>query len=92
MAAVASQKVAPKKRLVICCDGTWNNSVSTDSPLTNVSKLSRYTDDIAADGMPQTVYYHTGIGSGTSIRSNFVDAAVGRGKWIDIILANRTLD
>ncbi|KAL9616599.1 MAG: hypothetical protein Q9160_008544 [Pyrenula sp. 1 TL-2023] len=69
----------PKKRLVICCDGTWNNSVSTDSTLTNVSRLSRCVQDVADDGVAQIVYYHAGIGSGTSRLSNSVDGATGRG-------------
>ncbi|KAF2466113.1 uncharacterized protein BDR25DRAFT_377820 [Lindgomyces ingoldianus] len=68
-----------KKRLVVCCDGTWNDSVSTDNPLTNVSRLSRCVEEIAEDGILQVVYYHTGVGSGTSKLSNSVDGATGRG-------------
>ena len=79
MVRPSSNTVQPKKRLVICCDGTWNNSVSSNNPLTNVSRISRCIEDVAADGVLQIVYYHTGIGSGTSRLSNSIDGAVGRG-------------
>ncbi|ORY19624.1 hypothetical protein BCR34DRAFT_471960 [Clohesyomyces aquaticus] len=69
----------PEKRLVVCCDGTWNDSVSTDSPLTNVSRFSRCVEAIGEDGILQIVYYHTGVGSGTSKLSNSIDGATGRG-------------
>lgn len=72
--------VQPKKRLVVCCDGTYNNSVSTDNPLTNVARLSRCIDDVDKDGTLQMSYYHTGIGSGTSKWANAADAATGRGR------------
>ena len=78
----------PKKRLVICCDGTYNNSVSTDNPLTNVPRLSRCIDEVADDGTLQITYYHAGIGSGTSHLANMADATTGRGRptvLIDIL-------
>src|ERR1700760_911242 len=68
-----------RKRLVVCCDGTWNDSVSTESPLTNVSRFSRCVKDVADDGIPQVVSYHIGVGSGTSWVTNKVDGATGRG-------------
>lgn len=71
---------ATKKRLIVCCDGTWNDSISGDSPLTNVSRISRLIQDTDNDGVPQIVYYHTGVGSGTSPLGNVVDGMSGRGK------------
>ena len=71
----------PKKRLVICCDGTSNNSISTDRPLTNVSRLSRCIDDVADNGGTlQVIYYHAGIGSGSSKYANVADAVTGNGR------------
>ncbi|KAK7192319.1 uncharacterized protein CC84DRAFT_1251437 [Paraphaeosphaeria sporulosa] len=67
------------KRLILCCDGTWNDSVSTNNPLTNVARFSRIIEERAADGVLQIVYYHTGVGAGTSKISNSIDGAVGRG-------------
>ena len=74
-----------KKRLIVCCDGTWNDSISSDSPLTNVSRISRLITDIDENSVPrvpQVVYYHTGVGSGTSPAGNVVDGMSGRGKRV----------
>ncbi|CZR67961.1 uncharacterized protein PAC_17860 [Phialocephala subalpina] len=68
-----------KKRLIVCCDGTWNDSISTDSPLTNVSRISRLIKDTSEGGIPQVVYYQNGVGSGTSKPGNVIDGMSGRG-------------
>ncbi|KEQ68180.1 hypothetical protein M436DRAFT_30098, partial [Aureobasidium namibiae CBS 147.97] len=68
-----------KKRIFVCCDGTWNDSISTDSPLTNVSRFARCVKEVAKDGTMQIVYYHTGIGTGTSKFASAIDGATGRG-------------
>ena len=56
---------APKKRLVLCCDGTWNkpdkNSDSVRVP-TNVAKLARGLLP-KADDTPQLLYYQRGVGT-----------------------------
>ncbi|MTJ49533.1 DUF2235 domain-containing protein [Dolichospermum sp. UHCC 0259] len=49
------------KRLVVCCDGTWQDL--TNVCPTNVVKLSEYVKPIANDGIPQIVFYGSGIGS-----------------------------
>ncbi|KAK6957090.1 hypothetical protein Daesc_002375 [Daldinia eschscholtzii] len=72
----------PKKRLFVCCDGTWNDAVSTDSPLTNVARLSRCIKAVSSENnnrVLQIVYYQTGIGRGTSRIGRGVDGATGRG-------------
>ncbi|KAH0434184.1 hypothetical protein CcaCcLH18_05508 [Colletotrichum camelliae] len=38
-----------KKRLFICCDGTWQNASSTISPLSNVAKLARAVTRLGED-------------------------------------------
>ncbi|KAK1486071.1 hypothetical protein CABS01_13288 [Colletotrichum abscissum] len=38
-----------KKRLFICCDGTWQNASGTMTPLTNVAKLARAVDRLGRD-------------------------------------------
>ena len=69
------------KRLIVCCDGTWKDSISSESPLTNVARISRLVTDIDERGrVPQVVYYHTGVGSGTSSLGNIIDGMSGRGK------------
>ncbi|KAL9046519.1 MAG: hypothetical protein Q9214_000660, partial [Letrouitia sp. 1 TL-2023] len=77
----------PKKRLVICCDGTWNNSLAKDDDLTNVSRLSRSIVDIGEDGTLQIVYYHFGIGNGTLKIGNVIDGATGRGIIANVLHA-----
>ncbi|RYP59692.1 hypothetical protein DL770_010154 [Monosporascus sp. CRB-9-2] len=73
----------PKKRLFVCCDGTWMDAVNTDYPLTNVARLSRCVKNVslAKDNthILQIVYYQTGIGRGTSRIARAVDGATGRG-------------
>ncbi|MEV8034942.1 DUF2235 domain-containing protein [Streptomyces sp. NPDC086182] len=49
------------KRLVICCDGTWNFA---DQPSrTNVAKVALSVLPGSVDGREQRVYYHSGVGT-----------------------------
>jgi hypothetical protein len=58
----------PKKRIIICCDGTWQSSSHGAQTIpSNVAKISRsiaswYIDD---NGLmaPQIVYYDAGVGT-----------------------------
>jgi uncharacterized protein (DUF2235 family) len=54
------------KRLVICCDGTWNTpdqmNGGTAAP-TNVVKVALAVAPVGADGREQRVYYHRGLGT-----------------------------
>lgn len=59
------------KRLIICCDGTWQKLENADA--SNVLKITqsiRATDD---QGMPQIVYYDQGIGT----NGDFIDQLGG---------------
>ena len=55
-----------EKRLVVCCDGTWNRpdqlSGGVVSP-TNVSKLALGVAREDSAGTPQLLYYHHGVGT-----------------------------
>jgi uncharacterized protein (DUF2235 family) len=61
----------PPRRLVLCLDGTWNNTASEarrrdgDTVLkpTNVLKLARAVLPQTGDGREQVVYYDIGVGS-----------------------------
>lgn len=66
------------KRIIVCCDGTWNNE-TFPTPLTNVSLLSRCILPFSGEGIPQVVLYQPGIGTGTSKLGNAVEGATGRG-------------
>ncbi|MFJ5775341.1 DUF2235 domain-containing protein [Streptomyces sp. NPDC093094] len=71
------------KRLVICCDGTWNFA---DQPSkSNVAKVALSVLPGSADGKEQRVYYHSGVGTrrwerlrggafGVGLSRNVIDA------------------
>jgi len=54
------------KRLVICCDGTWNTPTQSSdgkpSP-TNVFKASKAVREVDAQGVQQLAYYREGVGA-----------------------------
>jgi uncharacterized protein (DUF2235 family) len=70
------------KRIVICCDGTWNepdhNEQGKPCP-TNVVKLASLIPAMADDGTAQRVFYHNGIGSMASRTKRLIDGATGYG-------------
>lgn len=49
------------KRLIVCCDGTWNN-LDRECP-TNVVKIAQAIRPIASDGIPQLIFYEEGLGN-----------------------------
>jgi uncharacterized protein (DUF2235 family) len=54
------------KRLVVCCDGTWNTPDQVDGGRpcpTNVTKLARAVADRDDAGVEQRLCYHVGVGS-----------------------------
>ncbi|NEQ41472.1 MAG: DUF2235 domain-containing protein [Okeania sp. SIO3I5] len=53
------------KRLIVCCDGTWQ-SLEKDYP-TNVVKTVKSITPIDSQGIHQVVYYDEGIGSQSNI-------------------------
>ena len=61
------------KRLIVCCDGTWNTAdqaISGRLSPTNVTKLALSIADKDSAGVSQRVYYHSGVG--TSRRERLV--------------------
>jgi hypothetical protein len=73
----AGLKPNSRRRLVICCDGTWNWPESRHE--TNVVRLVRALKPVACDGIPQIAHYHEGVGTG-----NFLDRALGGGTGIGL--------
>lgn len=70
------------KRIVICCDGTWN-STEQKHP-TNVLHMARAIAPQSADGTPQVVFYDSGVGTeaGYGILGRLqkiISGATGRG-------------
>jgi len=67
-----SPQPAPR-RLVVCCDGTWNNADGGEAA-TNVVRMARCVKPTASNGAAQIVYYHPGVGTG-----NGLDRLIGGG-------------
>jgi len=72
-----------KKRIIICCDGTWSIPESLDNnSITNVVKMLRSIKPEDTDkAIPQIVYYNQGLGTGSDsskVRRLF-EAATGYG-------------
>ena len=65
----------PKKRIIICCDGTWqaSNHGLANVP-SNVAKISRaiatYERTESGQIIHQIVYYHAGVGTATNTVKN----------------------
>jgi uncharacterized protein (DUF2235 family) len=59
------------KRLVVCCDGTWNtpDGLNNGQPApTNVTKLALALSSRDAAGVEQRMFYHRGVGTRRSER------------------------
>ncbi|KAK3986191.1 hypothetical protein QBC44DRAFT_333796 [Cladorrhinum sp. PSN332] len=79
-----------RKRMVICCDGTWNNTNELGAgPPTNVSRLSGAVAHKCCSGMLQIVYYHPGAGTETSKTARVLGGAFGVGVGQDIVESYR---
>lgn len=75
------------KRLVICCDGTWN--LADQPSKTNVAKVALAVRRRSAVGTEQRVYYHSGVG--TNRRERLRGAAFGMGLSRNVLDAYRFL-
>ncbi|GJD04725.1 peptidoglycan binding domain-containing protein [Colletotrichum higginsianum] len=57
-----------RKRLIVCCDGTWMDSLGSkgSEPQSNVTRISRVLRRTCQDGTHQIIMYHAGVGSSES--------------------------
>ncbi|KAF2838110.1 hypothetical protein M501DRAFT_992982 [Patellaria atrata CBS 101060] len=69
--AISSEVKPQPKRIIICCDGTWQSAVSLDPSQGCPSNVARISRIIAKAGVDQSgkewqqvVYYDAGVGSG----------------------------
>ena len=76
------------KRLIVCCDGTWQK-LSNPCP-TNVVKIATPIKTLAKDKTPQIVFYNEGIGTGNKV-DKLLGGAFGKGIDQDIQDAYRFL-
>ncbi|KAI1473502.1 hypothetical protein K445DRAFT_299683 [Daldinia sp. EC12] len=80
-----------KKRIVVCCDGTWQNSdngyvkptssnpVPTLQVPSNVTRISRAFKRGCSNGTFQIVYYQSGVGSRSGVVDRILGGAFGIG-------------
>ncbi len=83
-----SSKNNSKKRWIICADGTWNEPEQTDHSMpcpTNVAKLAAAILPFDAQGIPQIIFYHAGVGERGSLGDHFFGGALGVGLSKNII-------
>lgn len=69
------------KRLVVCCDGTWNRSDQQKDGVACPTNVHRFAVRVAkqdANGVPQITSYHHGVGTGNII-DKYSGGAIGSG-------------
>ncbi len=69
------------KRLIVCCDGTWNDS-DLGTGFTNVARIGWAVAPI--DGrnganIPQICFYQSGVGTGVDLIDKLVGGGIGAG-------------
>lgn len=75
------------KRLIICCDGTWMDSLGKKGayePPSNVTRIARVLRRTCSDGTPQIINYMAGVGTGTGTLDHLTGGAFGMGLDQDI--------
>ncbi len=82
------------KRIVICCDGTWNTPDKMENGIacyTNVVRIAMAVKPISDDGINQLTFYNPGVGTSGSIFRRWFDGATGSGISDNILQAYRYL-
>ncbi|KAF1920851.1 hypothetical protein BDU57DRAFT_440200 [Ampelomyces quisqualis] len=72
------------KRLIVACDGTWNDSDdgTKNGKLaipSNVTRMSRAIKAVSQDGVQQIVNYHSGVGTEGTKLSRLIGGTTGKG-------------
>jgi hypothetical protein len=73
-----------RKRIIICCDGTWQSAVSGKKNIpSNVTRLCRALNSIGTDEKgkqwQQVVWYDSGIGTTSGALGQKIEGAIGQG-------------
>jgi hypothetical protein len=79
------------KRLIVCCDGTWNRADA--DTVTNIEKIARTieTDPARSGGVPQQVLYLAGVGTAGYRTDRLLGGAFGFGLFANVKTAYRWL-
>ncbi|MCH6256627.1 DUF2235 domain-containing protein [Puniceicoccaceae bacterium K14] len=75
------------KRIIVCCDGTWNDLEMRY--ITNVGRLAQSLEYVTADGVSQVLYYDNGIGADSKGLMKYIDGGLGKGMDANIAEAYR---
>ncbi|KAJ5582992.1 hypothetical protein N7535_001612 [Penicillium sp. DV-2018c] len=73
-----------RKRIIICCDGTWQSAVSGKKNIpSNVTRLCRALNSVGTDEegnqWQQIVWYDSGIGTTSGALGQKIEGAIGLG-------------
>ncbi|MCL1869126.1 MAG: DUF2235 domain-containing protein [Promicromonosporaceae bacterium] len=77
------------KRLVLCCDGTWNSPVAAQ--VSNIEKLARSLQVGVVDDVQQVVEYIAGVGSHGYLADRLLGGAFGYGFTSNVVDGYRFL-
>ncbi|WP_425954873.1 DUF2235 domain-containing protein [Xylanimonas sp. McL0601] len=77
------------KRLILCCDGTWNSPVAAQ--VSNIEKLARSVHVGVVDGVQQVVEYIGGVGSRGYLVDRLLGGAFGFGFTRNVVDGYRFL-
>ncbi|MGA8759488.1 MAG: DUF2235 domain-containing protein [Stellaceae bacterium] len=75
---MADPQTTQSRKLIVCCDGTWNRRDAPGGAPTNVAKLARALRPSDDSGTSQLIYYHPGVGTGNRV-DHFLGGAFGIG-------------
>ena len=77
------EKNRSSKKLIICCDGTWNRPEPQGEKKkykrTNVLKLMRAIRSSDDEGKHQVTYYDTGVGTDRGVYDKYIGGMMGLG-------------
>ncbi|KAL1835095.1 hypothetical protein VTK73DRAFT_6285 [Phialemonium thermophilum] len=81
----ADRAASRRKRIIVCCDGTWMDSLGDDGdePPSNVTRITRVLRRTGSDGTPQFITYFPGIGTSDAL-DRLVGGVFGTGLDKDI--------
>ena len=75
---MADAQTTQSRKLIVCCDGTWNRRDAPGGAPTNVAKMARALRPSDGSGVSQLIYYHPGVGTGNRV-DHFLGGAFGIG-------------
>lgn len=84
--AVAYQTGDAMRRLIVCCDGTWNSRDQADGGVPAPTNVVRIANALTSD-QTQRVYYHPGVGVGGSKLDKMLGGGTGTGLSRNILSA-----